>query len=132
MGIPPSTGVVVDPTTEICGADKTGLTSVILLPQITEKISTGANNLKPDPTVMDHTPTQLCQPLDNSHQHENELHFQAGNLISVPISYRLDRGALNEGHMTELTPPDTSRSFAWGIGPSGNNTQMATTWKRPT
>ena len=32
MGTPPLTGVVVDPTTDICGADKTGYASVILQP----------------------------------------------------------------------------------------------------
>ena len=81
---------------------------------------------------MEHTPTQPCQPHDNPHQHEKELPFLAGNLISVPISYGLDSGVLKEGHVTGLSPQDTSRSFAWDMGPSDINTNIATTWKSPT
>ena len=79
--------------------------------------------------MKEHTP---CQPYDNPHQHEKEHPFSAGNLISVPISYGLDSGALKEGHVTGLIPQDTSRSFAWDMGPSVINTNIATTWKSPT
>ncbi|KAL0008729.1 hypothetical protein SO802_010231 [Lithocarpus litseifolius] len=75
----------------------------------------------PDPTVMDHTPTQLCQPQGNLHHHEKVLRFPAGNLISVPISYGLDKEEINEGHVNRRTPTDNSRSFAWDTGTNGNN-----------
>ena len=47
----------------------------------------------------------------------------------MPISYRLDSGALKEGHVTGLTPKETSRNFAWDMGPSDINTNITITWK---
>lgn len=105
---------------------------VISPPQISEKSSTGTNTLRLNPTAMDQTPTQPCQPHNSPYQHVKELLCPVENLISVPILYGLDNGALNEGHVTELNPLDNSRSFAWGMGPSGINTNIATTRKRPT
>ena len=131
-GTPPSTSVNMDPTTEMCKADKTRPTMVSSQLQIMVKISTGTDTLKPNPTGMEHTPTQPCQPYDSPHQQVKEIPFLVGNLISVPILYGLDRDALNEGHITRLTPHDTSCSFAWDMGPSVINTNIATTWKSPT
>lgn len=59
---PPMTSEDVDPITGIFGADKTGPTTDISTPQITEITSTCPNTSKPDSTEMDHTPTHLCQP----------------------------------------------------------------------
>ncbi|KAK9993078.1 hypothetical protein SO802_022781 [Lithocarpus litseifolius] len=49
--------------------------------------------------------------------------IRRGNLISVPISYGLDKEEINEGHVTRHTPTDTSRSFTWDTGTNGNNIQ---------
>lgn len=111
----------------IRGTDKEGFS-----PQITEKLPTDPNTLKPNPMATDITSIQVCQPHDSPHRHFMVSDIPTGDLFIVSIAYGMDKHENKGGHMTEALLPENPRPPAWGKRPISNFSQTITTWKKTT